>query len=111
MQVGQQLGASLEHVDQRDLTVGAHQRNPRIDLCHREPAARRGDRVTLAGAGLLAGQQRIEFGLPCCPVDDTGQPAGRVWNWHSHLLVWSAPHEAASQDGPGRGAQLIGREQ
>ena len=69
VEVRDQLPAALEGVQQRDRPVRADQRDGGVDLDHRQPPARRGDRVAFAGVRLLANPQRVDFGLPGGAVD------------------------------------------
>jgi hypothetical protein len=53
VEVGDQLAAPFEHVEQRDTPVSARQRDRGIHLHHRESPTSRRDRVAFSGVGLL----------------------------------------------------------
>jgi hypothetical protein len=62
--VDHELVAALEQVQERDRAVNAGDLDRPVELHHRESAAGRGDRVALAGVGLLADQELVTGGLP-----------------------------------------------
>jgi len=72
--VGDELPAALECVQQRDRTVRTDQRERRVHLDHRQPAACRGNRVALVGVRLLADPKGVELGLKRRPVDHDREP-------------------------------------
>jgi hypothetical protein len=76
VEIGDQLGPTVEDVDQRDRTVRSGERSLRIDFDHREAAAGGGDRVAFAGVGLFSDPKPVQFGLKRGPVGDRG--SGRV---------------------------------
>jgi hypothetical protein len=67
---------ALEQVQKRDRAVGSHDLDRPVELHHRQPPARGGDGVALAGVGLLADQKLVTRGLPGGHVDH-GRPAGK----------------------------------
>ena len=71
MDTGDQLGAALGHLDERDSAAAPDQRNRRIYLDHRQPPASRGDRTAFSGVGLLPGSRPREW---CTDLE----PARRV---------------------------------
>jgi hypothetical protein len=62
VEVGDQLGPTVEDVDQRDRPVGSGQRSLRIDFDDREAASGGGDRVAFAGVGLFSDPKPVQFG-------------------------------------------------
>lgn len=76
LEVGDQLGPTVEDVDQRHRPVRSDQPSLRIDLDHREAAPGGGDRVALSGAGLLPDPKPVQFGLERGPVGNRGP--GRI---------------------------------
>jgi len=79
--VDDQLVAPLEDIAERDRAVGADHGGVGRHLCHGQPAPGRGDRVALAGVGLLALAQLEERSLELVVVGD-----GRSWRGHGCLF-------------------------
>lgn len=90
MVVDDELGATVEHVDQADGPVGTDQ-NVVGQLDHRQSAALRGDRIQLAGGGLLTFAQFVEFGAPGSVIDHRRQGrgfGGMASTFALDLFVW-----------------------
>ena len=70
LEVGDQLGPTVEDVDQRNRPVGTDQLRGRIDLDHGQAASLRGQCITGAGVGLFPDPKRLYLILPGLAVDD-----------------------------------------
>src|SRR5215467_889947 len=67
--VRDELPTTFERVEKRQRTVRANQRDARVHLHHREPAAGGGNEVTLMCVRLLPNPQPIELSLKPAPID------------------------------------------
>src|SRR6266508_3313295 len=79
VEVGDQLGPTVEDVDQRHRPVGTDQLRGRIDLDHRQPASLRGQCVPGSGVGLLLDPELVELRLPGLTIGDLWQSAAGCW--------------------------------
>jgi hypothetical protein len=68
--VRDELPTTPERVEKRQRTVRANQRDARVHLHHREPAAGGGDEVALPCVRLFPNPQCIELSLKPAPIDN-----------------------------------------
>jgi hypothetical protein len=106
--VDDELVAALEDVEERDGPVLAGHLDRAVDLDHRQPPARRRDRVALARVRLLAHQQLVARGLPR-GLADHRRPAracgGLVMRGRGHrvlLVVGRSPLQTRGRAGTHR---------
>jgi hypothetical protein len=76
VEVHEQLGPTLERLQERHRPIAPHERDRAVDLDHGQPAPRGGDRVALAGVCLLPHEEGVELRLPRDPVEDGGRWGG-----------------------------------
>jgi hypothetical protein len=79
--VDEEFMTALEQVPERHRAVRADDLDATVDLDHGQAAARRGDRVALAGVRLLPDQQLVAGCLPGVQVDDR-RPPGKFLRGH-----------------------------
>jgi hypothetical protein len=70
LEAGDQLGPTVEDVDQRNRPVGTDQLRGRIDLDHGQAASLRVQCITGAGVGLFLDAEFIDPRLPRRPISD-----------------------------------------
>jgi hypothetical protein len=70
LEVGDQLGPTVEDVDQRHRPVGTDQLRGRIDFGHGQAASLRAQRIAGAGVRLLLDAEFVDPRLPRRPVGD-----------------------------------------
>ena len=87
LEAGDQLGPTVEDVDQRNRPVGTDQLRGRIDLDHGQAASLRGQCITGAGVGHFLDAEFIDPRLPLARSVTCGTGRLLVIDSNVHLLV------------------------